>query len=674
LDAANAEITLEWCRSVGKALVLGVGTSTLDIISRIYLMVANKSPICDGTGTFVGGISYRWTPPGDYIYIGGTDLWPASADHEAYPLVAGDVQARVTTMSEIASILAGKFQEDAGWEMYRWGSAVAVVWMDKSWLGQGEANLIWALAHMEYPFAHIAWQSTIYDASGQLIGNNMSVPNTSRMRIPGPISKILFVSSGYSADTGTVRLGVNGGAGIASIGALNSIIGGVSVNVGLRFNEILSAGVSWNKRLSEVLSRWRNTMGNEVDEKNAFTFVSNAYAAYYCAPRRWASTSEGHFVCDANIAPSVDTYNFRKNTVGLDKDAALLSTLADASMPFSIDDVRAGHTTHSMEAHNPFHMLAICSRMFLYSQRSKEKFTSPAEFGALAATRSVQLCLGYDYLNQMYSVSEEVVLNIGNIPVEHNGRALKQIADKKYFKAVEVSQGTRLAYKTTYNANDVVNTSYANFFAVSANMVNLTRICEVWAMLFADVPWTARADTTELHKLGKFRAVNLAGGSYVNMIQNYGVETFHKNPEIANIIRRFNWHCGTLIDTPSGLSALALAHANGAREVDVAVSFSPWAAGAAKWVSVSGNFGSPYKQPDRQEMTHPALPQSIDVEAGMQKFFWAIEGEKALFYGPGEYKPCVVDRNKFAKMRLPVLRDSYSVDTSQLSKFMSFRD
>lgn len=260
----------------------GAHASHASVLLKLMLLTdtAHPVPFTDSTGD-LRDIAYRPTPGAGPVF--GPTLFPATP----FAVARGSrVNARAVTLSTFLQVASGRVVADAGWTPSQWGASVALVPVRAAYLGELNANCVWALAHLPAPYVATQWLAQVWENTNQqwIIptgGATFWRPFSNQVAVAAHGPNLLFVVVDVQdAFNGDVQFP----GPIAVNTVANSIVGGLSVDIEPALNGFVLSFVAGAGPVDDALNHGFERYRAIDDDQTTW---DNAWRMYVETTNRW---------------------------------------------------------------------------------------------------------------------------------------------------------------------------------------------------------------------------------------------------------------------------------------------------------------------------------------------------------------------------------------------------
>lgn len=375
------------------------GTSTARVYARLYLMMASQSMF-----------TYKESELQN-LYSDMTDAYP-DVSGPFVPLseqttVAPEIDMCLCTYNEYVSCVIGTdVPAEAAFAVENWNVpgeyGVAIVPVRSTFANHGKTNWAWMLAFMEAPY-YTTFVEDIdlfnlddeqYNTTGEM------QPVTSRIRIAGPVSRVIFVICNMQ-QTHDCQLRVGNGAGLVTLGTAQNLLTGASVTMG-------TPAVTHN---CEVMDRTDlgaavdvadAYFGSTDDKATAFAFLSDVIGMNMQGMRQIGAELTGGWMCSVDGDTLLGTdYNVLAVSSDIDDFQTMYQTASGVHMRL-LADVQAGQGDLFMTTYDHNVYCALMGKTFSYVNKvAKRGRMNLSSLFQQAYIHNQRMMAGADYISAM---------------------------------------------------------------------------------------------------------------------------------------------------------------------------------------------------------------------------------------------------------------------------------
>jgi hypothetical protein len=644
---ANAEVNLNFAQHSGDTVVANVGTSAVETLTKLMLMLDCESAVDYGGDDLVIGSAFQPANPIVIRRTPATNLFPFGSGPTVAPYV-GVMSACIVTAGDFYRLLDGQLAPIAGWEPKYWGDdsddGVVIVPMYTSWSNDPRNNWNWTKGHTEYPMNIYTINGTLVDPAGiALIGGTNGVAASARVAVAGGRYKILYVMvDRFNDQVTTVNVGLPGA--VVAVAPANYVIGGVAVDITpIAVAELALVGGDAVATYNSI-ARWKMMFGNDDDWENATLLASEFYAYNKLKPRKVDNVVELNYWNNENADPFVPAgaWAFRRPLVADITNAVANLTSASGCRMLSEVDVRTMGGSWTMRKLDPAIYVAIAAKMIRYMTPMRNDILTIGALSSSHAIKSMQMALATDMYAQKLSISERSFISMAERVNGNNAYNLWRLFTAKYEESVFAHINVKTC-KPLWADNTDPNAGYAASLPVSQFTAVLSRVNPWWVQFLIKQQVGPLVDAMSFSKY-VWNVVEV-GANNADQLVDMGIVEWVKDSEKELTMRKFQCS-GSLILSAADYSDVWLTNKNGAFPLHMSFPFDSPTDGYnfnMKYVT----FRDIRDKGDLIDLNFATLPMTVDTENGMQKKYLAIVGQRALFCVDTEMIPLLVSKETF---------------------------
>jgi hypothetical protein len=421
LTTSNGDINYLHARQNGDNVLHSVGTSSAEVPTRILNYLMALCPFSLGPSSMLEGEAFSVTYGNSVVTAAGMYPWSEKGTlPPPAPIAPEDITMGICSLSTFVEIGTGVQTvhptiDAAGFGPAEWGESCAVVPIRISESGDGYTNLIWALAHMEAPYAMIAQNGVMKQVSLSTL-TYTGVPwltMNNFVRVPGPKHHVLFVVVDIQQAFSTTRNpSIAFGSQLVALGSTHDIGAGsgfTALEIGQDMYTTFSDFTSLPRRFDMCLRRWINNAGNEEDWHTALLNIADVSCVSRPPLMRQGAVIEGLVKTEYSVL----MYPTGAATVVTPDTAGLLSypfgtiwssASGNKSGRYSwyIQPVDTDHklATHRIPRIDPMMYIGAWAGFFTFMNKKEIRYNGP-----------VNLCGSIIYMNATMTAVTDRIMN-----------------------------------------------------------------------------------------------------------------------------------------------------------------------------------------------------------------------------------------------------------------------
>jgi hypothetical protein len=372
---------LSAAQSITSGIVQNKTSASTTILLRLMLMRLQRYHYVCSTGNFIRN-TYVQEP---------TNLESISNLGPNFPFIAAPpavITACAVGVSDFWAIITGdKVVTVAGFEQAEWGKSVAVVPLSKSNSLNPNALTAWTLAHMEYPYNMVLFDTNIVDNTNANVQVQTLYTNANRCRVPGPYDKVLYVFVDGANGTTSVPVVTVGGGVVPNVAVspiTNNPVGGVGANIKSAMDGFFASPFSTVRAaINLAITVWFHRLNSLQGYVETMNIISDVFSLWDIPVLRYNANCVLSLLHDR--ATTAVWGNEVEPTFALISDSRVERTSALGVKTLPLSMVQQNRPTHSCSSMSPIQEVAMF--MELYTA----KFRMPS---SLKETLGINTVLG----------------------------------------------------------------------------------------------------------------------------------------------------------------------------------------------------------------------------------------------------------------------------------------